>query len=326
MARIKAQPLSTLDLLRRRHGNEAARGAFYEMCTQDNENATRLLNDDNLKFPTLFVLQPEVDKFELHERLNERNHSALSMCGCLCDKENMFNHEFGPQDKPTLRWMMLTGYDEDDLGETYDEIMDTTAILLVREHHDNTCLKPLCDMIFMRNRHGMYIYDAVWALFESQEVDTLLLVADHLRSNNRHDVELARNLLSFVPCFQNNLSTPAVQHRCAVRWIHANRKWLRYTGESNQKGGNPYRFEVSLEAKYLQNSEVPRMGPATLSADDYELGCRFHALDPDTRVLLADHSQRLRRHSPEKWQRWLHSDLSVQIHTARQCAGLEVRP
>lgn len=326
MSQIKAQGLGTLDLLRRQHGNEAVRDAFYDLCTQDSGQAVQLLNADNVKFSTLFVLQPEIDKFELHDKLNSRNSEALSMCGCLCGRESALARTYGPDDRPTLRWMLLSGYDEDDLGETYDEVMDYTAILLAREHHDRTVLEHLCDMIFLKNRRGLYTYDAVWALFESQEPACLLMVADRLLSSNRHDVELARKLLGFLPCFDEGLASPAAQHRCAVRWIKANRPWLHYTGEGNQKGSNPFRFEVSLEAKYLQNAEVTRSGPASLSVGDYDLGCRFHMLDSDTRVLLAEHSAYLRARNADRWQRWLHAELADQIHVARRHVGLEVRP
>lgn len=324
MAQIKAQSLGTLDLLRRRHGDEAVRNAFYDLCSQDSEQAAQLLNAEHLKFPTLFVLHAEIEKFALHDKLNQRNTDALNLCGCLCNLETAMQRDFGLDDAPTLRWMLATGYDEDDLGENYDEVLDYISILLAREHHDRTVLPYLCEMVFLKNRRGLYTYDAIWALFESQDPSVLTMVADRLESSNRHDVELARRLLGFIPCFDNNLASPAAQHKCAQKWLKSNRKWLHYTGESNQAGSNPYRYEVSLEAKYLQNPLVTVSGPEALSTEEYDRGNRFYGLDTDTKVLLADYSNRLHARNTSRWRRWMRAPLEQQIYQARKYAGLEV--
>jgi hypothetical protein len=171
---------------------------------------------------------------------------SLALSETFASRKQPKAYKHRPEDLPVLQWMLRTGYAEENLGGQFDEIMDFTAILLVREHHDRSCLRMVEEMIFTRYRKGQYIYDAEWALFESRDPGCLALVARRLRSPDSADVELARRMLRFIPCFEADEAGPEKQYRCAMRWIGRNRPRLRYTGEGSLKG-NPRRFEIADE-------------------------------------------------------------------------------
>lgn len=233
-----------LDGFRLRHGNGQLGNIFHDSCLRNHESAAALVNDGRLRFPALYLLRPEIRKLGLEGSLNARNRRALELSELFMSPGQPGTYAARPEDLPVLRWMLRTGHAEEGLGEQYDAIMDAAAILLAREHRDIASLPYIEKMIFARHGKGLYTHDAEWALFESGDPRSLEMVSRRLLSQKGSDVELARRLLGFVPCFGDSAASPARQYRCASQWISLNRPRLAYTGESSLKGGNPCRFEV----------------------------------------------------------------------------------
>lgn len=234
--------MAYLDGIRLKFGNERLKNMFYDEAEQDNERAANLINA-NIRFPSLFLLRPEIRKARLYDRLNNMNRQALDiseeiLTGTI-DKKSRLKDE----DRKVLRWMLHTGYQDDGIDEQYDQVLDNTALLLSNVHRDKTCMQPIVEILFNRHRKGFYTYDLIWAFFEASEPTDLLLIAEKLRSHNQKDVELARELLNFVPCMQTEASALR-QHQCCTRWIRRNRNRLYYTGESNQQHSNPMRYAL----------------------------------------------------------------------------------
>lgn len=147
------------------------------------------------------------------------------------------------------------------------------------------------------------------------------MVAKRLLSNDRRDVELAKKMLAFIPCFDFNNNEPAKLYNCVLGWLNQNRPYLRYTGENNQKGTVPCPYEVSLEAKYYQ---MPYSGPGDINqlpyADLMRLK-RFDELDMKTKVMLSNFSDLLQKSSTQQWQKWMSGSLQSQIETANSILG-----
>lgn len=237
--------MSFLEGVRNRNGIEGLKHTFHEIAGSDREKAAGLLNDPAAEYPSLFALQPEIRKHDLFERLSGRNRFALDVTGQVLAGAISATYRPKEEDHPHLKWMLDTGHESDGMNDQYDEVMDKVSLLLSRVYRDKPCMSPIENMIFNRHRKGAYIYDLVWAFFESSSPDDLILLAKRLRSPNIKDVELARRLLNFVPCIENNEEhNPEMLYRCAAGWIRRNSSRLYYTGESMQMSGNPRRYAL----------------------------------------------------------------------------------
>ncbi len=234
--------MAYLDGIRMKFGNEKLRHVFRDEAEQNSERAAKLINT-NIRFPSLFLLRPEISKTYLYDSLNNKNRKALDISDeILTDKIEKANHH-QEEDRETLQWMLQSGYQDDGMDEQYDQVLDNTALLLSNIHKDRTCMKPIVEIMFSRHRKGFYTYDLIWAFFEASQPNDLHLIAEKLRSRHPKDVELARSLLNFVPCLQTEGNT-LNQYKCCTKWIKRNLHRLYYTGESNQQHNNPMRYAL----------------------------------------------------------------------------------
>lgn len=235
-----------LDDFRLKNGMHQLRGAFHEIANSDTEKAVQLINDGKLQYPSLFILQPELKKHDLHTRLNNRNSFSLELTNRLLENTMNYPYEPAADHYPHLKWMLDSGAATDGLNDSYDEVLDNVAVLLAKAYQDKPCLNTMENIIFSRHRKGFYIYDLVWAYFECCGPDNLLSLANRLRSPYTKDVELARQLLNFIPCVGNpgREHSAEAQYSCAVKYLQRNRGNLYYTGQTNQQRSNPVRFAV----------------------------------------------------------------------------------
>lgn len=241
----RTKGIAGLDRLRLANGNEGFEGIFRDLCGKDRAQAARLLNDDKLRFPSLFVLRGDIDEFGLAGALSGSRRTACELARALSSPAPGVPWKSSPEHAPALRWMLRTGAREEGLGKQYDAVMDRAAALLCREHGDRRCLPAVADMAFARRRSGSYAGDAEWALFESGDPACLRLVSARLASRDATDREQARRLLNFIPPAAENADEPALQRRRVSRWISRNRSNLKYTGLGSQQGPCPVRFEVA---------------------------------------------------------------------------------
>ncbi len=314
-----------LDVLKQQFGRDQLRDAFYKLYKADNGAAVRALGDERLRFPTLYALLPEITKLELEPQLNARSATALSIIKQFAISEHYTPYESRAEDSNVLKWMIKTGYAETDLGDDYNRIMDLAATLLIKEHHDNSCLAQIAEMMFIRHRMGLFTYDLEWAFFECADTDCLAIIVGRLLSKNAKDVLYARRLLKFLPCFDANSPDLVKQHKNVTHWLSENRPYLYYTGESNLMCGDPCRFKVSQESKYLQKP-LPRGGDMrSLPSDELRAAQAFASLDERTKDALCDYSSMLRKSSREQWQKWMGSPIAAQIASSGSLFGRGTR-
>ncbi len=234
--------IAYLDGVRMKFGNEKFRNVFRDEAEQDRKRAAKLINT-NIRFPSLFLLRPEISKTYLYDSLSNKNRKALDISDeILTGKIDKADHR-QEEDREALRWMLHSGYQDDGMDEQYDQVLDNAALLLSNVHKDKACLKPIVEILFNRHRKGLYTYDLIWAFFEASQPNDLLLIAEKLRSNHPRDVELARSLLNFVPCIQVE-ANGGKQYKCCTKWIKRNLNRLHYTGETNQQHSNPMRYAL----------------------------------------------------------------------------------
>ncbi len=315
--RAGARRVTLLDDLRLHNSYEKTRDLFHRLCEQDAVKAVNLINDEELSYPSLYILQPEISKHSLDNTLSPKNRLALDIGKKLIahrhpDEASESVHE-------VLRWMLQSGSGATGLGEEYDTIMDLAALLLIKAYHDNDILQLVEDMIFSRHRKGLNTYDAEWALFESGDTECIAMVARRLLSEDVRDVSMARRMLGFIPCFSEHEDARR-QYQCVTQWLNRNRRFIRYTGESNQKCSGPQPFRVTLEEKYMQQ---------TLGGDDWnrlqtggqEAVAVFKQLGETDRELLSEYSHHLRSTGMQQWRRWMNSPVTEQLDAARRWQG-----
>jgi len=320
--------IETLDKIRLNDGIDRMKVIFSDLVKNNQEKAIKLINDKNVRFSSLFILQPEIKKSDLFTRLSIRNKNALEITNGILLKEISNIQRFSPQnrqeDYSTLKWILETGYIDDGLNDQYDEVLDTTAIILARVYKEKDCLPIIEEMIFNRYRIGAFIYDLVWTFFEVPDSENLFLIANRLRSTNRKDVELARKFLNFIPCLGTyNGEDNMKQYQCSQKWIKQNKDFLYYTGETYLQTGNPYRYAVSLEAKYLQKTASFLNGELSRSLTEDESICldSFKALDNDSKLRLSNYSSMLYQKSKHRWSKWLQNPIDKQIEIAKRIPG-----
>jgi len=309
-----------LEGIRRQFGSVRLKNEFYNLVKQDARGAVRMLNDQSLRYPLLYLLRPQLVTLALESYLGPRNHRSLELTKELLT-HGKSAHKADEKDLPVLRWMLQTGYPESDLGDEYDRVMDRAGILLARELRDRISLQPLAELIFRRNRKGLNIHDAEWAFFESRDPDCLAMVAERIDAPEPKDAALAQKLLAFIPVPQADAGDPGRHRQRVLGWIAENKPYLRYTGMSSQQGYAPRRFEVDLGCKYLQKPLASGGAAPALPPAERQRLEEFKRLDPAAQALLSEYSHKLRARDSARWAEWMRSSLPEQLASAKNASG-----
>lgn len=220
---------------------------------------------------------------------------------------------------PVLKGMFERGLAQQGLSNENDEYLDATAVLLIKFHKDKTILPIIVDMIFFRNREGLFTYDLIWAFFQARDPYSLMLIANYLRSENVYDVELACKLLDFIPSIDMSMVKGSKkQYIGFFNWLEENYPFLYFTGESFQRTSKPKPYIVALNAKYLCRRVSLYTGePFTpYTEKENNLLDYFNNLDNETKLLLSRFSLRTHYENIYLWKSWINNSITQQISTA----------
>lgn len=317
-----------LDNIRLSNGVDSLKNYYHDLLMNNNEKAAELINDENLHYCSLYVLQPELETFDLKERLNDRIRAALRITRDIAarDSEDMDTLTKGQNihTLSVLKWILGSGYADDGLSGGYEAVMEQTAILLSRIYRDTELLAEIEEMIFSRNRKGLFVHYLIWAFFEARSPYSLSLLANRLCSQERSDIDLAKRLLSFIPAIAADSGAEGITlYMAAAGWIQENQPFLYYTGESLHQTGNPHHYDISREAKYLCSPVSAEDGSFLRAAADNErsLARTFNELDNDSKNLLSDCSYLLYRRNVHQWNTWMQLPVEGQIRLAAAVMG-----
>lgn len=316
--------INDLDYIRRSRGKDVCRDTFRRFVLGQKQTAVRLINDDRLFFASLFVLQQEIQEFGLYRELSEHNRIALDICRKISEAKNPSAESSAPlslKDEmvhTVLLWMFYTGAADDGLSNEFDHILDISASILIKTHHENTVLNTVADLIFKRNRRGSYTHDLIWAFFQAHDPQSLRIIAEYLRSPRRKDVELARTLLHLPQAAGPN-GNSANQYRDYLSWLEENSPYLYFTGESFQLTNSPNSCDVNLEAKYLcKNSSLKRREILdSFNEEDRDNLNNFSGVQEEEKTVLADYSNKLHHQNPLDWNQWMKYPIEQQIQVAK---------
>lgn len=317
--------VNLLDKIRYGDGPNKLIDFFIKLFKKDSQKAIDLINQENLGFTTLFLLQPAVNELGIFKDLSIRNKIAIEFMDKInVDRKSTDNLYLSskhiPKIYPTLKWILETGAADDGLDDKFDEILDQSAAILTREYRDRSILPLITDMIFKRNKKGFFIHDLVWAFFESRDTHSLVLIANRLQSEELKDVELACSLLCFVPGIEDKTYNKCDEKYSAfINWIEENNMFLCFTGESFQLTRRPIVYVINLEAKYLCKLVSVDTGKTLkfLNEKEYELLDEFRTLDEDDKKLLSGFSLTMHRKNIKLWDEWMKNPLNEQLRIAR---------
>lgn len=317
---------SYLDSIWSAGGSYRLKRVFNDLARRDKQEALRLINDDRLQFPVLFILMEDISTHHLFTGLNTRNMTAINLCTKKIYKYSMDAAMADTLDSDTfyqtLTWMFYTGKDWGGPSgghDPYDSVIDYIAALLVIMFEDKTVLREIADLIFRRNRQGLFIHDLVWSFFQTLDRDALVLIAGYMLSNNQRDVELACTLLNFdVPVSANRVEVKKT-HRMFMDWLNENKPYLYLTGEHFQMTSKPKHLDADKEAKYLGKEISPRHRAPVEPLTENEVAClhRYRETTNEEQELLTNYSHRLRDRDSRLWYEWMQKQVAEQVIAAR---------
>jgi hypothetical protein len=314
--------INYLDRLRHTSGVDSCKDFFCKLVKKRRNNAVQMINDRRLNFPSLFVLRPEIHEFSLEEELSERNKTALKLCEVMADEKKDLensNHVIPMNSEHVHRvllWMLYTGAVDDGLSDEFDQIMDITASVLIKTHHEESVLPTIAGLIFHRNRVGSYNHDLIWAFFQTRNINSLKYIAGYLRSSDKNDVQLARELLNLP---EETSLDGSQEYGKYLSWLRENEPYLYFTGEGLQFSNRPELLCVDEKAKYLCKKIDARTHKPIAPYSEQEIRClkSFDEAAEDEKSTLADYSQALYRRNHRYWNQWIHYPIEKQISIAK---------
>jgi hypothetical protein len=218
-----------------------------------------------------------------------------------------------------LKGMFERGVTQNVHSNDNDEFVDAIAAILIKVHKDKTILPIIVDMIFFRNRKGIFTHDLIWAFFQAREPKSLMLIANYLSSKDVNDVKLACKLLDFVPSIDMTMGRNSKDKYVAFfNWLNENYPFLYFTGESFQRTSNPKPFIVDLDAKYMCRRLSLYTGKPLIRYTEKEknlLGY-FNMLDHDNKLLLSTCSFKIYYENIYLWTSWINHSIIKQISIA----------
>lgn len=307
------------------HGINEYENYFDKLYGNDLERALFLINHENLDFGALFFLKSKINEYNLYNSMSERNKITLSLIneftGGFRSSINFNNMtiSFIENVHLALKWMFNTGAKHDGLSNELDEVLDKTAILLIKIFKDKSILKDLIDLIFKRYEKGFFIQDLVWAFFESRDIDSLILIASRLKSDNKKDIEFVCNFLDLAPSINiNNKAQLDKNYMILINWIYENHLFLYYCSENLKHVGSKLPYRVALDAKYIGKKVDVDTGKIKEKISNYEFNLlsQFNRLNVKEKTILSNYSYRLNRANIYAWNNWLTYPISEQLRIA----------
>lgn len=316
---------STLDSIKIDKGADGLKYFFYELCKKDYKEAICLVNEENLHFGSLYILQHEIEVFNLNAYLSMRNKIAIAIIDeVLSGSKSMSSMECSVSEYiqtacSALKWILISGTSDDGLEDNYDKVLDVSAALLVKVYGERAVLTVILDLVFERNRRKCFYYDLVWTFFESRYPYCLILIAEYLLSKQTEDVRLAQRLLSFIPGIDANREAVGErQYSTALNWLEWNYPYLYFTGESFQQSISPEPYRVIPGAKYLCKAVEIETGSFIEPLAEYEhkLLKEFGELGEAVKKKLSNFSNILHDKNICHWNMWIHRPISEQVEIA----------
>lgn len=308
---------SSLDKIRIEQGNQQCREFFQQTYQESPAKALQLLQEE-ISFPCLFVLSPQLEASHLAPKLTPQQALALTIAKHISNSKPAKAHLLATKRTAThsaLLWMVQSGAHELSLGNSYEKIMDIAISLLLNTYQEQSILPLAAELIFARAQVGHHVHDLVWAFFRSHHPETLKLVAEHIRAKDAQEVELACKLLHIQPPVSPSPAAKQAVYTAYLNWLAENDPYLFFSDESLQYANTPGICQVDLARKYLHKGTASYhyepLSPA--NSQEAQLLQDFQALTQQEKAKLAGYSQVLQQNNPTTWENWLATPVKAQV-------------
>lgn len=275
------------------------------------EQAIQQLQDENLHYPSIYVLRNVIDEENLIQVLNKRAKRSLEFV--RNDRNDI--HGWVQTLQPPLLWMIHSG-GEENVDPVYLKKLDAAACLLTVVYGNRTILAAIARMIFFRCRNQLPYHDLVWAFLEAQEPYSLALIAERLRSKNHKESDCARRILSFIPGIdrKNDIEGEG-QFTRFCHWMEENGGYLYYKGETFDTTHLPTPYVTIWPAKYLGLlvSTYDGIPFAALSKKEKRLWKQLNLLEEEKQKDLSGYSWTMRCNDPLNWRKWIGMSIKKQM-------------
>ena len=315
--------LCYLEKLRLEEGAETCRAAFEQVYRKNRMQASSLVNDSRLTFPTLYLLHSSLEPKTRSMNLNLRNRRLIYILGEM-KRDSSGNKKIpiltkkDPNTRNILLWTVKTGcrYDGDD---TYDMVLDTFCCILFQTYQLSDALPYAEHMLFTRNRQGKNIHDLTWACFQLHNAEVLRHMAEHLQANDPLERELACELLDTDHICPHDRDKQA-KYEHYRQWLDENDGYLYFTEENLLFSRHPRIFDVDEDRKFLQRSprDYEKLAAQNLPQQEKHHLEELHRLPAEDRRCLCRYSHRMRRKDQNAWSKWMQCPMNEKLNAARQ--------
>ncbi|MDR1064804.1 MAG: hypothetical protein LBL25_00345 [Oscillospiraceae bacterium] len=256
------------DRVWRARGARGLKNAFTALLRGDRGALIAAIADGENSFPVMYLLAPEIENAGLDGDLAEHVKHAMRLTAIKAGdsvrrgRYDRLLSPYGGVVEPTydaVKWMIDTGADWDGPSagrDSFDAAIDLAAAYLASRFPDGDALTKIAELIFRRNRRGLYIHDLVWGFFQTADERALSVIADYIKSENTADSCLACRLLGLDDAPRTRAERVAA-HDEFVKWLTENRPYIYLTGEYFNLATSPHTISRDDEAKHLHREIDP---------------------------------------------------------------------
>lgn len=315
--------LCYLEKLRLEQGDEPCRAAFEQVCRRNRMQASNLINDSRLTFPTLYLLHPSLETRARSLNLNLRCHRLVFILSEI-KRDQTGNKRIpilsrkDPNTRNILLWAVKTGYRYDG-DDTYDRILDSFFGVLLKTYGLPEVLPYAEHALFLRNRQNKNIHDLVWAYFQLHDADALRRLSEHLKAEDPKENQLASELLDTGHVCPHDKDGKA-KYEHYRQWLDENDDYLFFTAENLLFSRHPRLFDVDEDRKFLQKgkADYERRPMQNLPQQEKASLDELHRLPSEDRHAVSCFSHHMHRKDPNAWSKWMQRPMDEKLDAAKK--------
>jgi hypothetical protein len=231
--------------------------------SRDRDELITALRDNGNSFPVMYLLAPYIERAGLCEFLPDHVKRAMLLVAAKAgDRRRRGSYarrlprggDLAPTYE-TLKWMIDSGADWDGPSagrDEYDAAIDLAAAHIAARFPDSVLLTKIAELIFRRNRRGMYIHDLVWGFFQAADIRALSAAARYILSEDPVDSSLACRILGIEE--PGTREERAETYKRFTEWLTESGGYLSLTGEHFNAASAP-RPLARTDAEFESNAE-----------------------------------------------------------------------
>lgn len=316
-----------LDRIRQDEGKENLGKYYKDLLHSNTRQAINLINDDNLSFPSFYILLPYIKSYGLYRHLSNKNKLVINIVNHIMQGDkyrgNNYLDDNSEESYNLLKWIVDSGNSEYHIDDDYNQIIDISVSILLISYNDKSILPIVSDMIFDRHKNGLNNNDLVWAFFNVKDLNAVQYLAKHMAADNEDERKLACDLLGID---DNMLNDYSGYHNNYLEWLKENDAFVYISDESCQLSSKPKFIKTDYGRKYLvKGTDTYYYLPIEPSNESERNNLKaFKLLSDKDKELLSEYSYSIYKNNVNKWQEWISSPIENQVKDAKSNKGGEL--